>query len=136
MSAYRFLQDHSISGAYYQAGTVASTADVGGTLPVNFQPTGACEPLDAPAVAAFYAMGPQLRALIRQQWTGIPWPDPLPTGWRIRTQRSRAIRRANTCSPAWARVCPLHSLPSTQRALAGFIHERTLRDGDELLACL
>ena len=38
---------------------------------MNFQPTGACDPLDAPAVAAFYAMGPQLRALIRQQWTGI-----------------------------------------------------------------
>jgi hypothetical protein len=87
MSAYRFLQDHSISGAYYQAGTVASTADVGGTLPVNFQPTGACEPLDAPAVAAFYAMGPQLRALIRQQWVGLAvakpvtyWiPNPTPT---------------------------------------------------------
>jgi hypothetical protein len=87
MSSYRFLQDHSVGGAYYQAGTIASTADVGGTLPVNFQPTGACEPLDAPAVAAFYAMGPQLRALIRQQWVGLPvakpftyWiPNPNPT---------------------------------------------------------
>jgi hypothetical protein len=82
MSAYRFLQDHSISGAYYQAGTVASTADVGGPLPVNFQPTGACEPLDAAGVAAFYAMGPQLRAFIRQQWTGIPVARPV-TYWVV-----------------------------------------------------
>ena len=80
MSAYRFLQDHSISGAYYQAGTVASTADVGGTLPANFQPTGACEPLDSAGVAAFYAMGPQLRAFIRQQWTGIPVARPVTLG--------------------------------------------------------
>jgi hypothetical protein len=80
MSTYRFLRDHSISGAYHQAGTVASTADVGGTLPVNWQPTGVCEPLDDPAVAAFYAMGPQLRALIRQQWVGLPVAKPV-TYW-------------------------------------------------------
>ena len=97
-----------------------------GTLPVNFQPTGACEPLDAPAVAAFYAMGPQLRALIRQQWAGIPvgarpvtyWvanPNPTQpgnTGSRIRADR---LGRG---------ACPSHSWPSTQRALAGFIHDR------------
>jgi hypothetical protein len=72
MSSYRFLQDHSVGGIYYQAGTIASTVDVGGTLPVNWPPTGACDPLDAPAVAAFYQMGPQLGALIRQQWVGLP----------------------------------------------------------------
>jgi hypothetical protein len=80
MSQYRFLQDHSVGGVYYQAGTSASTADVGGSLPVNWQPTGASEPLDAPAVAAFYAMGPQLGALIRQQWVGLPVAKPV-TYW-------------------------------------------------------
>jgi hypothetical protein len=123
MSAYRFLQDHSISGAYYQAGTVASTADVGGTLPVNFQPTGACEPLDAPAVAAFYAMGPQLRALIRQQWVGLPVAKPV-TYWipnPTPTQPGNSAREyVLTGLGAGLR---LRNLPSTQRALAGFIHK-------------
>jgi hypothetical protein len=60
MSSYRFFQDHSIGGNYYPAGTTASTSDVGGTLPVGFVPTPACDPLDASALAAFYAVGPQL----------------------------------------------------------------------------
>ena len=65
-------------------------------MPVNFQPTGACDPLDAPAVAAFYAMGPQLRALIRQQWVGLPrQPNPSRTGYQIQIQPNPATRVAN-----------------------------------------
>jgi hypothetical protein len=73
MSKYYFLSDHSIGGQYYPAGTIASTADViGGTLPLNWTPSGSVDPLDASALAAFYAQGPQQpQNPIRTQFTGI-----------------------------------------------------------------
>jgi hypothetical protein len=89
MARYRFLQDCvDRNGIYYQAGTIASTADVGGTLPTNFIPPPAVEPLDQAAANAFFAAGVKLFSLIRPQWTGIPvtpptckWiPNPNPTG--------------------------------------------------------
>jgi hypothetical protein len=58
MALYRFLSAHSIGGQYYEAGDRASTADVGGSLPANFIPSGNMEPLDAAAVNAFWAAGP------------------------------------------------------------------------------
>jgi hypothetical protein len=59
MSQYRFMSAHFIGNRYYAAGETASTRDViGGSLPLNWPPTPASEPLDAPAVAAFYAAGP------------------------------------------------------------------------------
>jgi hypothetical protein len=72
MSTYRFLQDHSIAGVTYLAGTTASTGDVGGTLPLGWRPTGQVDPLDAAAVQDFWNAGPQLLGLVRQQWTGQP----------------------------------------------------------------
>jgi hypothetical protein len=82
MSQYRFLQDHYVNGVYYQAGTIASTFDVGGSLPTGWQPSGAVDPLDEAAVTAFYAMGPQIRASVGiaiarpvTYWT----PNPNPT---------------------------------------------------------
>ena len=80
MSLYRFLADHSVGPFYFQAGTTASTADDGGLLPVGWVPTGGCEPLDASAVAAFFAAGPQFGWPIRQQWSGIGVPRPV-TYW-------------------------------------------------------
>ena len=80
MSTYRFLADHYTEAGFVQAGSVASTADVGGILPTGWQPTGAVDPLDAPAVAAFYAMGPQVGWPIRQQWAGIG-VSPAVTRW-------------------------------------------------------
>jgi hypothetical protein len=73
MSQYRFLSDHYIGGAIYPAGTTASTADViGGSLPVGWVPSGAVDPLDAPALAAFFNAGPQQPLNpIRTQFTGI-----------------------------------------------------------------
>jgi hypothetical protein len=56
MSSYRFLVDHSIGQFYYPAGTVAQTADVGGTLPAGFVSPNA-DPLDEGAVAAYWAAG-------------------------------------------------------------------------------
>jgi hypothetical protein len=59
MSQYRFMSAHFIGNRLYAAGEVAFTRDVvGGSLPLNWPPTPASEPLDAPAVAAFYAAGP------------------------------------------------------------------------------
>jgi hypothetical protein len=73
MSQYRFLTDHSIGGFYYQAGTTAFTADViGGSLPAGWVPSGGVDPLDAGALAAFYAAGPQGPLVpSRTQFTGI-----------------------------------------------------------------
>jgi hypothetical protein len=81
LSQYRFLSDHWIGGQYYPAGTVASTADVGGTLPVGWQPSGAVDPTDVAALTAFYAAGPQgpLNP-VRAQFTGIN-VNPPTTRW-------------------------------------------------------
>ena len=93
MSTYRFLSDHYIGGVYFQAGTTATTADVpGGTIPAptpsglpyppypppsaEWIPSGNVEPMDAAAVAAFYAAGPQMPGKVQQQWTGIGVPPP------------------------------------------------------------
>jgi hypothetical protein len=82
MSSYRFLSDHSIRGQYYPAGTTASTADVGGSLPLNWVPSGAVDPVDPAALAAFYAAGPQVPGNpIRTQFTGIN-VVPAITFWR------------------------------------------------------
>jgi hypothetical protein len=69
MSQYRFLQDASVGQFYYPAGTIALTADVGGTLPTNWLPNGDVEPLDTAAVTAFYNRGPQSLGLVRAQFT-------------------------------------------------------------------
>jgi hypothetical protein len=76
MSTYRFLQDHSVGGVYYLAGTTASTADVGGTLPVNWSPSGQVDPLDPNAVQALFAAGVQLTGPVRQQWANQPVVPP------------------------------------------------------------
>jgi hypothetical protein len=82
MAQYRFLQDCYVGTAYVNAGDVASTADVGGALPANFIPPAAVDPLDTPAVNAFYAQGPQtMPLLVRQQWSTIPVNVPV-TYWK------------------------------------------------------
>ncbi len=58
MSTYRMLEDHWVNNQYLVAGTVQTTADVGGLLPANWIPTPNVDPLDTPAVNAFYAVGP------------------------------------------------------------------------------
>jgi hypothetical protein len=82
MARYRWLQDGvGPSGQYFNAGDIASTADVGGTLPANWVPPPAVDPLDTAAVNAFYAAGPQLLGLVRQQWSTQPVSPPT-TYWR------------------------------------------------------
>jgi hypothetical protein len=72
MAIYRFTQDMSVGQFYYPAGSIASTSDVGGTLPSNFIPSAACDPQDAAAIAAFLAAGPQNPVLSRPQFSGVP----------------------------------------------------------------
>jgi hypothetical protein len=67
MSSYRFLEDCYVD-RFYQAGTIASTADVGGTLPTGWIPNNNVDPLDGPAVTAFYNAGPQQCGLVRDQF--------------------------------------------------------------------
>jgi hypothetical protein len=82
ISSYRFLSDHWIGGQYYPAGTLASTADVGGTLPVGWQPSGSVEPTDAAGLAAFYVAGPQFPGNpCRTQFVGFN-VNPPTTAWR------------------------------------------------------
>ena len=82
MSSYRFLQDHSIAGLYYQAGSTASTQDVGGTLPAGWVPSGQVDPTDGPAVSAFWSAGVQLLGLVRAQFNGINVAPPV-TFWKV-----------------------------------------------------
>lgn len=59
------MSPHFINNRYYAAGEVASTRDViGGSLPLNWSPTPASEPLDASGAAAFYAAGPWVNSQI------------------------------------------------------------------------
>jgi hypothetical protein len=89
MSQYRFLQDAYIGAQFYLAGTTASTADVaGGTLPIGWKPGPYVDPLDTAAVNAFYAVGPQVAPLARQQWSitaVIPTVIPAVTFWQAST---------------------------------------------------
>jgi hypothetical protein len=53
------LSPHSINGYIFPAGSIQSTADAGGLLPVGWVPSGSSEPLDSAATTAFYAAGIQ-----------------------------------------------------------------------------
>jgi hypothetical protein len=79
MSTYRFLQPHWIGNRYYEAGTVASTEDVGGTLPAGWVPSGQVDPTDSAAVTDFFNAGVQLLGRIaagvsppKTYWTPFP----------------------------------------------------------------
>jgi hypothetical protein len=80
MASYRLLADHYVGGVVHLAGTTLSTADVGGTLPTGWVPSGQVDPLDGDAVQAFWDAGPQGLGLVRQRWTGTPVPRPV-TYW-------------------------------------------------------
>jgi len=107
MSTYRLLADHYINNQLLPAGTTQTTADIpGGLLPANWQPSNAVEPLDTPAVNAFYAAGPQLLGLLRgqsasdllamvshQRWNVLPTLDTnRPWRWACANQRIGTVR--------------------------------------------
>jgi hypothetical protein len=64
MARYRILSPIFDGGSRYEAGQVVD-------MPSTFIPSGACEPLDAEAVQAFWNAGPQLCPLVRQQWENL-----------------------------------------------------------------
>jgi hypothetical protein len=67
-----FLMDAVYDGQrYYERGTVASTADVGGTLPVDWIPPPCVDPMDDAAILAFHRAGPQITGWVRY---GLPPP--------------------------------------------------------------
>jgi hypothetical protein len=76
MALYRMLAAHSIGGMYFDAGSIAETSDLGGQLPADWIPSPNVEPLDTPAVNAFYAAGPNARGGGGQTyWLASPVPD-------------------------------------------------------------
>ncbi len=81
MSTYRFLAPHSVGQFYYEAGSTASTADTGGTLPTGWVPSNMVDPLDAAAVNALWSAGPQQLGSIHNYFS-TQYVAPPVTWWR------------------------------------------------------
>jgi hypothetical protein len=79
VSTYRFLQSAYVNNQYFQAGSTASTADVGGLLPTGWVPGPYVDPLDVAATNAFYAAGP--KPLVFQFGTLSFQVSPPKTSW-------------------------------------------------------
>ena len=77
MATYRTLVDVYLNNAHILAGTTLTLAD-------NFVPSAAFDPLDTPAVTAFYAAGPQPPPLVRTQWS-TQFVAPPTTFWKSTT---------------------------------------------------
>lgn len=80
MSTHYLLAYHYVGGLYFPAGSTQATADSGGLLPTNWSPSNNVDPLDAGALAAFYANAPCLpspRLFVRPPktfWKMAPQP--------------------------------------------------------------
>jgi hypothetical protein len=83
VARYRLLQTHYVNDRLLEAGSVVTT---GAELPNGWLPTGSVEPLDADALAAFYAAGPQDCELARVTAVGrgvsVPLDAPV-TFWKL-----------------------------------------------------
>jgi hypothetical protein len=84
MARYRLLQDHYIGGGHLSAGTTVSTVDAGGVLPTDFVPTPAMDPLDMPAIRAFWNAGPR---------------DPIWLYWNVNVVPPAKVRWVQVKSP-------------------------------------
>ena len=72
-ATYYMLEDQWVDNKFYlPAGTIQTTQDLGGVLPLNWVPNPNVDPVDAGAVAAYTAVGYQPRGLSRQQYTSTP----------------------------------------------------------------
>ena len=95
VNVYRFLQDHSIGGLYYPAGTTASTQDVGGTLPFAWVPTPSVRAIGCSGPYAFYRAGPAQSLILqfgtlnyqvaapKTSWVGTPIPGSPFMSWSL-----------------------------------------------------
>jgi len=70
------LEDYWTGSQYLQAGTIQTTADLGGALPLNWVPNPNVDPVDAGAVAAYSAVGYRARGLTRTQFASLPVRPP------------------------------------------------------------
>lgn len=82
MARYRALADIDlgIRFPYVQAGTILTDQGPTANIPTGWIPT-ACEPLDAPALAAYYVAGPQFGPVLNH-WVGLNVPPPA-TFWKF-----------------------------------------------------
>jgi hypothetical protein len=71
-ATYYLLQDLYINEHYLPAGTIQTTQDLGGVLPLNWVPNPNVDPVDTNAVVAYTAAGFVSRGLMRQQFSPIP----------------------------------------------------------------
>jgi len=72
-ATYYMLEDQWVDNKFYlPAGTIQSTRDLGGVLPLNWVPNPNVDPVDAGAVAAYTAVGYQARGLTRTQFASLP----------------------------------------------------------------
>jgi len=72
---YRILAPIFDGSSRHEAGEIVD-------MPDSFVPSGACEPLDVEAVAAFHRVGPQIAPLIRMQWDNLPMSTYPRTVWK------------------------------------------------------
>jgi len=84
MATYRALQDIDLGKNWgqVQAGTILTDQGPVPNIPANWSPPAAVDPLDGPAVTAFWNAGVQLLGLVRQQWNGINVAPPV-TFWKV-----------------------------------------------------
>ena len=75
MARYRWTQPGYAYGAYFDAGEIA-------TLPNDFVPPAAAEPLDADAIAAYHRAGVQFAPPAQQRWTFKPVNEHRRIYWR------------------------------------------------------
>jgi hypothetical protein len=62
MAVYKLLADHVLGGSVVPAGTTI-------TMPDDWQPSGAVEPIDSVAIQKFWDAGPVPCPLVRAQWS-------------------------------------------------------------------
>lgn len=75
-ATYYLLEDLYINDQYLPAGTIQKTADLGGSLPVNWEPNPNVDPVDDNAIAAYTAAGYRPRGLTRAQFSTVPMTGP------------------------------------------------------------
>jgi len=76
-ATYYMLEDLWVDNQFYlPAGTIQSTQDLGGVLPLNWVPNPNVDPVDAGAVAAYTAVGYRARGLTRAQFASLPVRPP------------------------------------------------------------
>jgi hypothetical protein len=93
-ATYYLLEDLYINEHYLPAGTIQTTQDLGGVLPIGWVPNPNVDPVDANAVAAYTAVGYQSRGLSRQQFTVLPVLPPNYV-WQIINGAPTLVKVAN-----------------------------------------